>query len=170
MAEGEKIGAAYVDIAADLSNFDAAMAALPSKASSKIDAAMNALQAKVAQKKIEFKVALNTGTAADIARIGAEQEKLEAKIASVTRAAINQAQAMQRAARMQQSGASVLREIHAEAADQASAVVTSFGRAGGAATKFGRSTREAGMSGAMGLLILSQTIDDAQYGRCCRAA
>jgi hypothetical protein len=168
MAEGERVGGAYVDVTADLSNFDNAMAALPAKASAKIDAAMKALKAKVAQTKIDFKVALNSGTAADIARIGAEQEKLEAKIASVTRAAVLQAQAMQRAARMNQDGASVLREIHAEAAEQAAtsgrAVVGSYARSGSAAKQMGRSAREAGMTGAMGLMVLSQTIDDAQYG------
>ena len=44
MPEGEKIGGGYVDITANLSPFDAAMAELPKKAAAKMDAAMKSLQ------------------------------------------------------------------------------------------------------------------------------
>lgn len=188
MAEGVKIGGGYVDINADMSNFDSAMDALPKKASSKMDAAMKAIQARMAQNRLDLKVAVKGGDAAVIKQLTDEQERLKAKMDAVTHAATSQAQALQNVARASaQATAAASRAAlggsavpvgprdprAVEIADYSA--LTKKGRIdfealGNAGLKAGQQIRAGGASGAMGLMMLSQTIDDAQYGSDCRAA
>jgi hypothetical protein len=164
MAQGEKIGSGHVDIEADMTQFDNAMNALPRRASSKMDAAMKSLQAQMARTKLDLKLAVNqaalTGNTAPMVALTGLQDRLKDKIDAVTAAATRQAQALQDAARAAVASSVVPqgpKDPFAVAIDKLQQV----GRAGAAA---GQQIRQGGMSGAMGLMVLSQTIDDMQYG------
>ena len=176
MPEGEKIGGGYVDITANLSPFDAAMAELPKKAAAKMDAAMKSLQARMAQTKLDLKVAYNAGYLAAQQKLQPVLENLKGKIASVEAATIKQAtasraeasaaraaaaekiaaKAAERAAIMQTAQAQRVAAAQAKADAREQAVLAQRAAATAAPTK--------GMSGAMGLMMMSQFIDDMQYG------
>jgi hypothetical protein len=252
MAEGVKIGSGTVDINADMSNFDNALAALPRKAATKMAEAMSALQAAAARNKLEIKAAWDSG--ADIEtrrRLAAEEARLQDKMDAVQLAATRQATAIQEAARASaqatadaqahaeaaKAQAAAQREAAAAAKEQAAAEAKAataandhaaamllqqnaqlaasqaaeqavayapmqaaqhqaninsslvprgpkdpraveipdysnltkngmidFDQLGKAGLNAGNQIRQGGASGAMGLMMLSQAIDDAQYG------
>lgn len=183
--KGERIGGGFVDVTADLSNFDAAMAVLPKKAAAKMDEAMKALQAKAAQTKLELGAAYKAGDLEAQQRLIPIYESLRGKIDSVTAATVRQAQAIQATAaasrsaaaateaqaKAQQKNASLGAGMNAIWLEQQDPMGGRFGvieakadKAAKAAGKVGQEAQRGGMSGAMGLMMMSQVIDDMQYG------
>lgn len=210
-AQGEKVGGGYVEVVADLSTFDAAMAALPRKAAAKMEAARRSLQAEAAKTKIELGLAWKAGDLDNATRAGDALQVIEAKIKAVEAATIKQGQAAQ--AEVAAAKAAAAEKIAAKAAERAAIQQTAQAARDAAqqakreaqeeaaarrslaqqmrqdaqeqladqrrvAQQFAQAERArqgqpvpgkpgggtGNMSGAMGLMVLSQTIDDAQYG------
>jgi uncharacterized protein YicC (UPF0701 family) len=167
MADSVKLGEAHVDVTADDSKFDEAMDALPRKARAKVDEVTRALEAKVARGKLEIKVAMGKGDTAEVDRLIDAEEKLRERIDAVTAAARRKGLALAEAARAAEAGASAPSRM---APGMTEAAPTKMAAVGAAGKKMGADVAQGSGQGAMGLMILSQTIDDAQYGRGCRAA
>lgn len=142
MPSGEQIAKAYVAIEADLSKVPAGMNQLSSTVTSKILELQKKTQAQLARTQLEMKVAVNAGNMKDFDRLVDSQKRLEATMVKVNTAALNQAAA--------------LRKANGEAARVPRTPGGGGGSGGGEGGSFGGS--------GMGLLVLSQAVDDIQYG------
>lgn len=146
MADGEQIAKAYVAIEADLSAVPAGMNKLSATVTSKILELQRKTQAQMARNRLQMNVALNTGNMRDFDRLADAQKRLKVTMDAVNQAALNQAAA--------------IRAANAAAAGGGTPRSTPGGGAGG-----GRGSGGGNFGGgAMGLLMLSQAIDDVQYG------
>lgn len=152
MPSGEKIADAYVQIEADLSNVPANMNKLSATIAQKILDIQKKTAAQLARNQLEMKIAVNAGDFREITRLTTANTQLQATMDRVNQAALNQAAAL---------------AAMGGAANRAAAAHQNLGAA---AARSGRSLQQGSMTGAMGLLVLSQTIDDMQYGRFCRLA
>lgn len=195
MADGVEIGKGTVTVAADMTPFDAAMAALPKKAADKMGAAMQALQARAKQVKLDIGVAYRAGDLAAQQKLIPLYENLKVKIATVEAATIKQGQAAQaeaaaakaaaaekiaakaaerdaikQAAQAARDAAQQMRQDAREQLADQRRVAQQFAQAerarlGGGGDKPGAPRGGGAFGGnAMGLMVLSQTIDDVQYG------
>lgn len=155
MPDGVKVGAGFVEITADTAPFDDGMAQLPRSAAKTAEDAAQAMRAQMARNRLELKDVLSfKGGAipfaedvdAKIASLSAANADLAKKIGIVEGVAARQAAALRGAGDAAGSAASRMRGI------------------GNAAATAGAETRSGSANGAMGLLLLTQAIDDAQYG------
>jgi hypothetical protein len=140
MASGMKIASAYVEIGADLAKVDAGMNQLEPKVTKKILDLQRKTQAQLARNRLEMKVAINAGDMKGYDQLVRWNEKLAMTMERVNVAARNQAAALKQPA------------------------MPGGGRAPGGGAAGRGAVGGGGGSGAMGLMMLSQTIDDAQYG------
>lgn len=145
MPSGEKIADAYVQIEADLSNVPSGMNKLDATVARKILDIQKKTAAQLARTQLEMKVAVNAGDFREITRLNDAQDRLRVTMGKVNQAAVNQAAAL---------------AAMGGAANRAAAASTAAPRTPGGGGGFGSGS----MSGGMGLMVLSQTIDDMQYG------
>lgn len=146
MPSGEKIADAYVQIEADLSNIPNGLNKLQATIAQKILDIQKKTAAQLARNQLEMKVAVQKGDFKAITSLTNAGIQLQATMDRVNQAALNQAAAL---------------AAMGGAANRAAVAQQNLGAAAG---KSGRSIQQASMSGAMGLMSLSQAIDDAQYG------
>lgn len=146
MPSGEKIADAYVQIEADLSNIPSGMNKLDATIARKILDIQKKTAAQLARNQLEMKVAVQQGDFKAITSLNNAATQLHATMDRVNQAALNQAAAL---------------AAMGGAANRAAAAQQNLGAAAGRA---GKSIQQSSMSGAMGLMVLSQTIDDTQYG------
>lgn len=146
MPSGEKIADAYVQIEADLSNIPNGLNKLQATIAQKILDIQKKTAAQLARNQLEMKVAVQKGDFKAITSLTNAGIQLQATMDRVNQAALNQAAAL---------------AAMGGAANRAAVAQQNLGAAAGRA---GRSIQQSTMSGAMGLMALSQTIDDAQYG------
>jgi hypothetical protein len=163
-----------VAIGADSSEFEAAINALPRKAREAFDEVTSNISKQLADNDARLesllhkrRVAYDIGDAAGFSRytdairdIEAESHRLEAVLQQTAQAALN----MGRSAQLGAVNAANASRAQAAAVQD---VYTATINASAAATRYAASLRGAGSSSgnaAQALLLLGQTIDDAQYG------
>jgi len=143
-ASGEQIAKAYVAIEADLSAVPAGLNKLSATVTSKILDLQKKTASQMARNKLEMKVTLNAGNMRDYDRLVDANQRLKLVMDRVNQAAVNQATAIRAVNAASRAGTATPR------------TTGTGGTRSVGGTAFG--------GGGMGLLMVSQFVDDMQYG------
>lgn len=166
-SKDQELARAYVTIAADLNQYEAALNALPAKSAQKIDATMRAIKARMASTRLELNAAYKAGDLAEYTRLSQVLDNLKVKHAAVENAVRKQAQAARDAAvvMVREYERAQIAAAHAQGAAEGLAAANRRAAAGasGMGSALGSSSGGA-MRSTMALMALSSAIDDAQYG------
>lgn len=172
---GNEVLSTYVTVGADLSPFDQAMAQLPTRVSSKITEASNKIRAQMARERLKIKeltsIANNQSEDAVVRGAAAAQvQKHQAALAAL-RVELERAQApaTKLVAANEKLAAANLRAAASGSKMSLSAWTAAEAQARLATATTRVTTAQAGVSGstrnnAMAFLMLSQAVEDAQYG------